>query len=68
MAPSEAGVDAAPADANVPAPKPTQGEILVTDAFYRQLGKQKPAVERAEEIEIKGRTGKVEVLRLKNED
>ena len=44
------------------------GEILVTDAFYRQLGKQKPAVERAEEIEIKGRTGKVEVLRLKTED
>ena len=44
------------------------GEILVTDAFYRQLGKKKPAVERAEEIEIKGRTGKVEVLRLKTED
>jgi adenylate cyclase len=44
------------------------GEILVTDAFYRQLGKKKPAVERAEEVEIKGRTGKVEVLRLKTLD
>jgi class 3 adenylate cyclase len=40
------------------------GEILMADAFYRQLGKTKPAVERAEGIDIKGRTGKVTVYRM----
>jgi len=40
------------------------GEILMADAFYRQLGKKKPAVERAEGIDIKGRAGKVTVYRM----
>ena len=40
-------------------------EILLTESFLQQLGKKKPAVERAEGIEIKGRTGKVSVYRLK---
>jgi adenylate cyclase len=39
------------------------GEILMAEAFYRQLGKKKPAVERAEGIDIKGRAGKVSVYR-----
>ncbi len=41
------------------------GEILLADAFYRQLGTQKPAVERAEDIEIRGRAGTVAVYRLR---
>jgi adenylate cyclase len=40
------------------------GEILLTESFLRQLGKKKPAVERAEGIEIRGRSGKVTVYRL----
>jgi adenylate cyclase len=40
------------------------GEILLTESFYQQLGKKKPAVERAEGIEIKGRAGKVLVYRM----
>jgi len=42
------------------------GEILLADAFYRQLGATKPAVERAEDIEIRGRSGKVAVYRIGN--
>ena len=40
------------------------GEILLAEAFYEQLGKKKPAVERAEGIDIKGRAGKVTVYRM----
>jgi adenylate cyclase len=40
------------------------GEILLSDAFHRQLGTKRPAVERAEGIEIRGRTGKVTAYRI----
>jgi adenylate cyclase len=40
------------------------GEILLSDAFHRQLGTKRPAVERAEGIEIRGRTGRVTAYRM----
>ncbi len=40
------------------------GEILLSEAFCRQLGKAMPPVTRAEGIEIKGRMGRVGVFRL----
>jgi len=40
------------------------GEILLSDSFHRQLGGKAPPAERAEDIEIRGRSGKVAVYRL----
>jgi adenylate cyclase len=40
------------------------GEILLAEAFYEQLGAKKPAVKRAEGVDIKGRAGKVTVYRM----
>jgi len=41
------------------------GEILLTESFLRLLGRNRPTVEPAEEIEIRGRSGKVGVYRLR---
>lgn len=43
------------------------GEILLTEAFFRQLGKHQPAVQRAEGIEIRGRAGQVTVYRMESD-